>query len=537
MIRKLLQGIPKKLLICNAIFTIIWGLMNSYMTVALAKVTAVSVEQKTFVGAALFFIGYILAWEVAEFVCDMCDGTQDAYVRNESYRYYYKKIYETKPSVLQKENTGYVAGILTQLIERKAKMMQSILLASISIIYIGYLIVYIGKYSSWFSLIVLGLTIVGVLIRLACSKTIAPGLKTMTTARGELNKIFMDGIHNISTVQRYRGIDFLMKKTDGYCKENLRATKQFFFGNEVGFTAYKTVNYLLCPICMFVALALYTKNPDFPMVEFMAYLAVVTVQLVHNVKNIATFINDFNIFATSQREMDKMVAEWSDSYTSTSIGNEFETISLKDVSYQYTTAEGATTIRIPHFSMKKGERICITGESGQGKTTMLKLLSGMIETEGKLFVDGKETKKNIDAVFIAQDTEMLDMTLRENLTFGKEDISDEELVSMMEEVGMGDWLEKQKDGLDTMLGERGVFVSTGQRQRLNLLRGLLMEKEIYLLDEPTSNVDDETEEKMIALINRRLKEKTIIVVTHKPKICGICDTQYQFRDNRICRVC
>ena len=161
----------------------------------------------------------------------------------------------------------------------------------------------------------------------------------------------------------------------------------------------------------------------------------------------------------------------------------------------------------------------------------------MIETEGKLFVDGKETKRNIDAVFIAQDTEMLDMTLRENLTFGKEDISDEELVSMMEEVGMGDWLEKQKDGLDTMLGERGVFVSTGQRQRLNLLRGLLMEKVIYLLDEPTSNVDDETEEKMIALINRRLKEKTIIVVTHKPKICGICDTQYQFRDNRICRVC
>ena len=76
MIRKLLQGIPKKLLICNAIFTIIWGLMNSYMTVALAKVTAVSVERKTFVGAALFFIGYILAWEVAEFVCDMCDGTQ-----------------------------------------------------------------------------------------------------------------------------------------------------------------------------------------------------------------------------------------------------------------------------------------------------------------------------------------------------------------------------------------------------------------------------------------------------------------------------
>ena len=81
------------------------------------------------------------------------------------------------------------------------------------------------------------------------------------------------------------------------------------------------------------------------------------------------------------------------------------------------------------------------------------------------------------------------------------------------------------------MGERGVFVSTGQRQRLNLVRGLLInDKEVYLLDEPTSNVDDVTEEAMINLIKKALKDKTVIIVTHKPKIKSICNHSYKFEN-------
>jgi ATP-binding cassette subfamily B protein AbcA/BmrA len=206
---------------------------------------------------------------------------------------------------------------------------------------------------------------------------------------------------------------------------------------------------------------------------------------------------------------------------------------MKDIAYQYNTNEGAVTIEIPDFYIRKGEKLCITGESGQGKTTLLKILSGMIETDGKLFVDENAISKNIDAVYIAQDTEMLDMTLRDNLVFGNTSISDETLIKMLMEVGLYDWYTKQDKGLDTLLGERGVFVSTGQRQRLNILRGLLIEKEIYLLDEPTSNVDEVTEEKMIRLIQERLEGKTVIIVTHKENIREICDREYYFIDSRI----
>lgn len=536
MLKKLLLGIPKKLLIANAVITLAWGLMNSYMTVALSKVTAAKIEKKEFLTAACFFIGFILIWELLEFVCDTFDGTTNAYIRNASYDYYYKKLYFTKPEALQRGNTGYIAGILTQLIEKKCTLMFSLLLSSISIIYVGYLIIYIAKYSLWFSAIVMIITALGITIRLICSKMIQKSLKDMTVVKGEQTRIFMDGINNISTVQKLRGLDFIQKKSSHYQKLNLKATLRFIVGNEIGFTLYKTVNYMLCPICMFVAFHLYNKDNTFPIIEFMAYLSIVTVQLVHNNKNIAACIKDFNMFSATQREMDEIIKEQSTLYTSTSIGDNFNTLSIENLEYQYGVDKEAVTISIPEFHINKGEKICITGESGQGKTTLLKILSGIIETDNKIYKDNEVLDQNIDAVYIAQDTEMLDLTLRDNLTFGNDSITDDKLTQMLDAVGMGEWLMKQSDGLDTLLGERGVFVSTGQRQRLNVIRGLLMNKEIYLLDEPTSNVDEGTETRMIELIQECLQGKTVIIVTHKEKICEICDRKYIFEDNKMMMV-
>lgn len=533
MLKKLFIGIPKWMLVVNVIFTMVWGIMNAYLTTALAKVTAVNISGKEYQKAAFFFLIYIIVWEVVEFVCDSCDGIQNAYVRNASYKTYYRKIYLTKPETLQHENTGYIAGILTQLIQQKESLMFSLLLACISIIYIIYLTIYIGIYSVWFSVMVLLLTVLGLAIRLICTKRIEEPYRKMTSVRGEQSRIFMDGINNIQTVQKLRALDFILKKSEELGKENIKTSKRFIFENEIGFTLYKGLNYMLCPICMFIALAVFQKNPQFPVIEFMAYISIVTIQLVHNVRSIAAFIKDYGTFVTTQMEMDRLVEDRTESYTSTSIGKDFQEIILKDVTYQYTFEKNAATITIDDFHIKKGERICIMGESGQGKTTLLKLLSGMIETKGKLLVDGHETDMNIDAVYIAQDTEMLDMTLRENLSLGQENITDQEMKEMIEAVGLKDWLDGQDKGLDTLLGERGIFVSTGQRQRLNLIRGLLINKEIYFLDEPTSNVDEGTEEKMIQLIKKKLDGKTVVIVTHKCKISSICDKKYLFESNTL----
>lgn len=534
MIKKIFLGIPTQHLIKSAIFIIIWGIMNGYLTIALSKTTAANIEKNDFLKAAIFFVGYIILWEIIEYICDFWFQIAYVHMQNGSYRHYFEKLYYTKPEELIKGNSGYAAGILSQLIERKTSMLVGFMMIGISSTYLLYLIYYVGRFSPIFSIIITFLVLLGIAIRLVFSRLTEPALREMTVARGELSRIFIDSIQNISTIQKLRGIEFIKDVSSKYQQDNMLKTKRYEYGNELAFCLFKLVNYMLCPICMFVALYLYHRDSTFPIIEFMAYLAIVTVQLVHMVKEISEFIKNYTQFSATQKEMDSLVAIQSTNYTSTSIGGDFQELSMKDISYQYEINQGTLlTIQIPYFSIKKGERICITGESGQGKTTLLKILSGILEVDHHLYVDGHVTHQNIDAVYIAQDTEMLDMNLRDNLKFGNEDISDDDLIEMLDGIGMLDWFNSLELGLDTLLGERGVFVSTGQRQRLNIIRGLLIDKEIYLLDEPTSNVDDLTEEKMVNLIATKLAGKTVIAVTHKTRIREICNRAYEFQNNQL----
>lgn len=301
---------------------------------------------------------------------------------------------------------------------------------------------------------------------------------------------------------------------------------------EIFFCGCKIVMYLVAPIC-FIALQL-MNNVNFDALALLSFITMAELQLVHTTKGIARAVKYYGLYRQQQLKMDEIIKHQSDVYTNTSIGSDFKKIEIKNVDYSYVRDDNkkSVTVHIPHFEFNKGDFVCISGESGQGKTTTLNILSGALENNN-VSVDGIIANKNIDAVYVAQDVEMFDMSLRDNLTLGS-DIPDEKLVELISAVGLGDWYDNQPYGLDTILGERGVFVSTGQRQRLNLIRGLLIQnKEIYLLDEPTSNVDSKTEEKMIKLIKEKLINKTVIIVTHRDKIKEICNKYYKFVDGTI----
>jgi ABC-type transport system involved in cytochrome bd biosynthesis fused ATPase/permease subunit len=263
--------------------------------------------------------------------------------------------------------------------------------------------------------------------------------------------------------------------------------------------------------------------------EFFSFLSIICVQIVHTAKDLANSMIAYCKFKANTIKIDNIIKEenFRQGYIDS---NEFRTAQIMNVEYEYEDKgrQITTTVKIPLFNLQKGDKVCIYGESGQGKTTLLNILSGELESEG-VIINGKETNKRLECVFIAQDTEILDLSLRDNLTLGNRNISDEEILILLDKCGLMSWYKNQKDGLDTMLGERGVFVSTGQRQRLNLIRGLLIkDKEVYLLDEPTSNVDEQTEAKMIDIIKEYLNDKTAIIVTHRPTIKQICNKGYKF---------
>ena len=161
-----------------------------------------------------------------------------------------------------------------------------------------------------------------------------------------------------------------------------------------------------------------------------------------------------------------------------------------------------------------------------------KLYSNLNSLDGELLIDNKEIKDSrLDLVFVSQEVDLFDLSIRDNLCLGK-DISDDKILELLEEAGLIGWYKELPDGLETMVGERGIKLSAGQKQRLNLIRGILIDKDLYFFDEPTSNLDALSEEKITNMIEKYLKDKTYVIVTHRPKLKELCNKHYLF-DNHM----
>ena len=173
------------------------------------------------------------------------------------------------------------------------------------------------------------------------------------------------------------------------------------------------------------------------------------------------------------------------------------------------------------------------GESGQGKTTAMNILAGLYPLRnGKFLINNKEVKDSrLDLVFVSQEVDLFDLSIRDNLCLGKK-ISDDRILELLEEAGLTGWYNELPEGLETMVGERGIKLSAGQKQRLNLIRGILIDKDLYFFDEPTSNLDTVSEEKITNMIEKYLKDKTYVIVTHRPKLKELCNKHYLF-DNHM----
>ena len=207
--------------------------------------------------------------------------------------------------------------------------------------------------------------------------------------------------------------------------------------------------------------------------------------------------------------------------------DKFENIKLKNVIFSYT--KDSTKIKIPEFILNKGDKISIEGESGQGKTTTMNILAGLYPLEkGELLVNNQLKKDcRMDLVFVSQEVELFDLSIRDNLCLGKE-IPEEKIMQLLDEAGLMNWYKELPSGLETIVGEKGIKLSAGQKQRLNLIRGILIDKELYFFDELTSNLDIVSEEKMIRMIKKYLNNKTYVIITHRHKITELCNRHYVF---------
>ena len=164
----------------------------------------------------------------------------------------------------------------------------------------------------------------------------------------------------------------------------------------------------------------------------------------------------------------------------------------------------------------------ISGKSGSGKSTLMKLMAGLLSpTKGRILFSGIDMREiNLCELhkrigFIMQENILFNDTIKENLLYGKENATEEDLYDVCKKAGIYDDIMKMPNGLDTVIGERGNRLSGGQRQRIVLARTFLQDKDIFIFDEATSGLDQKTENVIYDTIQKIPKDKTIIIVTHR----------------------
>lgn len=214
-------------------------------------------------------------------------------------------------------------------------------------------------------------------------------------------------------------------------------------------------------------------------------------------------------------------------------------ISFRDIQFKYRDDEPFIFSDL-NLNITAGSTVAVVGRTGSGKSTLVRILtrlydpqSGLIRIDGKLWTEYSVGQLRYLIGYVDQTPFMFSTTIRENITFGKKDVSDKEITAVSKAACLDKDVADFPDGYNTVIGERGVTLSGGQQQRLTLARALLLDPPILILDDALSAVDTETELEILNGISDRLKGRTTIFITHRLAAAEKADRVVVIEDGKV----
>lgn len=246
-----------------------------------------------------------------------------------------------------------------------------------------------------------------------------------------------------------------------------------------------------------------------------------------NIKEVEKYEAEKKIYI-SQRENDKRCAV-----------DEFRMIKINDLCWSYNDNSPLILDKLS-LCIERGESIAFIGESGSGKTTLVDIILGLFKPQiGGVTLDGVDIysipqRWSKMIAYVQQSIFLVDDTIKHNIAFGipDDEIDENRVWEALEQAQMKDYVLNKPEGINTVVGERGVKFSGGQRQRIAIARALYNNPEILILDEATAALDNETEEAVLESIEALQGKKTLIIVAHRLTTIRNCDKIYEIKDGK-----
>lgn len=470
---------------------------------------------------------YLLAYFILQFWAERNRHHMPANIT----QYFYKKFYERPYIWHNLHSTGYLSSAIQRLYESVAMIVEFTLFSYfpyfltilLFIIYAAFKAPYLLIYFILFSL-------AGVGIAVLTHKRRASLLGQIALSATNYMKSYTDFIYNLKTVKKLDIFPYtqsVLKDKKQYIHENADHISRFNAFQRGSITLLVELMFFI-PLIYFIFHYIETKQ-GIDLIVLLLAMQNIFATAVQNFVNFTDHIGrvhvSLSILSTALDESNAHIAERSYSKNKDALTiTDWQAISFNSTLYKHNNEESSYVHRVQNVKINKGDKIAVCGESGEGKTTFINLLThnikplqGQIEVDGTAYQDISNDFFHHQMTYVAQDIELFDMTLRDNLLLGK-NISEETFYDVLKGCCLEELLERIDWNFDILIGEKGVNLSAGEKQRINLARSLLLDRPILVLDEVTANLDPHTTEKIWSYLFKNYGHKTIIAISHEPAL-------------------
>lgn len=424
------------------------------------------------------------------------------------------------PARIAKDETGSLVSTMTDSVERVTNYRQGYIGQLIGSVLTPFVTLVVIALVDWLTALalVICLPLVPLVIGLF-QKLFRKESRESRIMRGRLAAQFLESVQGLSTLMGIGAGERVGKKLEQTGEDNRQALMKLLARNQLLLFVMEAA-FSLFLVCVAITMAYLRAGT----VGEAAAIVLLSTQLTTPINQVGGFFYiGMGGRASQSAILGFLARKTGRPRHDGAVGKHDGSVALKDVTFSY---DGTPVLEGTNLTARRGEPEVLTGRSGSGKSTMLNILSGdLVPTSGTAVVDGitldstnqQEVRDRVAVV--RQSTWLFTGSLADNLRVAG-DVTEDQMWDALERVDLARWARALPAGLDTQVGERGQSVSGGQAQRISIARALLSGRDIMILDEPTSQVDLESEAIIEQVIKELAAEKTVVLATHRDIMGG-----------------